>query len=139
MKDMIWTKFRGFLDHLKQLLALVVSLSALSTTIWSFYAIDASSIDAEVAAIAVGNQVLVEFITYKVPPLPATVSYRLDNKEVVHHHYEQLPDGKKVQVLDLPLEHHSEVRVDIIIELEGIRTLFKDNDVKFTKYVVTGE
>ena len=138
MKDMIWGKFRGFLDHLKQLMALVVSLTAMSGTIWSFYAIDSSSIEADVSAIATGNKVFVEFITYKVPPLPATVYYKLDNVEVVHHHYEQLPDGKKVQMLDFPLEYHSEIRVDVVIELEGMRTLFKDKDIKYTKYVVTG-
>ena len=103
------------------------------------FAVDISILDAKVTAVAVGNQVFVEMITYKVPTVASTIYFRLDNEEVWHHHYENFPDGKHVQALSLPVEHKSEVRVDVVVKLEGIRTWFKDNEVKYTQYVLTGE
>ena len=126
-------------DHIKMIGIYFFATSALSSAVWSMIAVDVSSIDAKVTAVAAGNQILVEVIAYKVPPnTAATMSYRIDGKEVLHHHYPALPDGKKVQSLPLPLEYNSEVRVDIIITLEGFKTLFTDNDIKYTQYVVVG-
>ena len=138
MIDKLGSWFWVCANHLKQLGALFFSISAFATALWSMFAVDASILDAKVTAVSVNNQVLVELITYVIPPVSATVYYRINGEEILHHHYEALPDGKHIQVLALPIEHPREVRVDVEIVLEGIRTWFKDNDVKFTEYVVTG-
>ena len=138
MIDKVGAALVKVLDHLKMIGIYFFSVSALSTALWSMIAVDVTDIDAKVTAIAAGDKIFVEMLVYKVPMIGATIYYRIDNEEATHHHYSSLPDGKHVQVLTIPLEHKSEVRVDVEIVLEGLRTIFTDDDVKFTQYVVVG-